>query len=265
MQKHNKMIKIGPAGSGLGNEEGIKEIASKKLDAIEIEFVYGVKMSLDTAKNLGEVAKENKIELSIHAPYYINLAAKEKEKIEASKTRILDSCKRGHLFSWDKKTPIVFHAGFFMGRDEEEIYQMIKEQLLKLQKIVTEKKWNIILCPETTGKKTQFGSLEELLRLMKDTKCGICIDFAHLKARENGNIDYEEVMKKLKGLKNLHAHFSGIEYGEKGERKHLITEEKDIKELIGFLDKYKIDITLINESPDPIGDTLKTKKIIKAL
>ncbi len=256
------MIKIGPAGSGLGNEEGIKEVASKGLDAVEIEFVYGVRMSLDAAKKLGEAAKENKIHLSIHAPYYINLASKEKEKIGASRTRILQSCARGDLFFWDKKVPIVFHAGFFMGRDKEEVYQIIKEQILKLQEEIKKKKWNVILCPEVTGKKTQFGSLDELLRLMKETKCGICVDFSHLKARESGNIDYEEVMKKLKKVKHVHAHFSGIEYGEKGEIRHLMTETKDIKELIGLLKKYKIDVTIINESPDPMGDSLKTKKIL---
>ena len=257
------MIKIGPAGSsGLGNEHGIREVKAAKLDAMEVEFTYGVKMSLETAKKVGEVAKENKIHLSVHCPYYINLASKEKEKIGASRTRILDSCKRGHLFSWDEKTPIVFHAGFFMGRNSEEVYQMIKEQVIKLQDEIKAKKLNVILCPETTGKKTQFGSLDELLRLMKETKCRICVDFAHLKARENGKVDYEEVMKKLKGLKHVHAHFSGIEYSEKGERKHLLTEAKDIKELAELLKKYKIDVTIINESPDPMGDSIKTKKIL---
>ena len=76
------MIKIGPAGSsGLGNEEGIKEVSENKLDALEVEFTYGVKMSLEKAKSIGELAKSLKINLSIHAPYYINLASKEKEKI----------------------------------------------------------------------------------------------------------------------------------------------------------------------------------------
>jgi deoxyribonuclease IV len=230
---------------------------------MEVEFTYGVKMSLPEAEKVGETAKENKIHLSIHCPYYINLASKEPQKRGASRKRILDSCERGHLFSWDEKTPIVFHAGFYQGADAEEIFKIIKEQIDKIQEDIDAKKWNVILCPETTGKKSQFGSLDELLRLMKETKCGICVDFAHLKARENGKIDYSEVMKKLKGLKHVHAHFSGIEYTEKGERRHLITETKDIKELIDLLKKYDIDVTIINESPDPVGDSLKTKKILE--
>ena len=132
-----------------------------------------------------------------------------------------------------------------------------------MQKIIKEKKWNIMLCPETTGKPSQFGNIDELVRLSKETKCGITVDFAHLKARQNGKKEYEQWMEKLKPFKHIHCHFSGIEWTEKGERRHLITEKKDINELLEWLKKYKMDATIINESPDPIADSLKTKELIK--
>ncbi len=69
------MIKIGPAGSdGLGNLKGVSKVAEMDLDCMEVEFTYGVRMNLNTAKNVGALAKEKGIILSVHAPYYINLA-----------------------------------------------------------------------------------------------------------------------------------------------------------------------------------------------
>jgi deoxyribonuclease-4 len=97
---------------------------------------------------------------------------------------------------------------------------------------------------------------------MKDTHCGICVDFAHLKARYNGIIDYDEIMKKLKDIKHLHAHFSGIEYTAKGERRHIPTSEKEIKELFSFLKKHSIELTIICEAPQPLEDALKMKKLL---
>jgi len=221
-------------------------------------------MSIATAKQVGEEAKKSGIKLSIHAPYYINLASTDKIKQKASQKRILDSCERGHYFGTEKElTPIVFHAGFYQGKDKEEVYGIIKESIIEMQKIIKEKKWNIMLCPETTGKPSQFGNIDELVRLSKETKCGITVDFAHLKARQNGKKEYEQWMEKLKPFKHIHCHFSGIEWTEKGERRHLITEKKDINELLEWLKKYKMDATIINESPDPIADSLKTKELIK--
>lgn len=254
------MMRIGPGGTaGLGYEEGLKEINRLKLDSLEVEFTYGVRMTNEEAQGVGKIAKKLGVRLSIHAPYYINLASKEKPKVHASKTRILQSCERAHHMG---ATHVVFHAGFYQGRDKEEIYQIIKKEIEDLLKTIKQKKWKVILALETTGKASQFGDLDELLKMSKETRCGICVDFSHLKARSNGKIEYREIIEKIKGLKHVHAHFSGIEFGEKGERRHLLTPEKEIKELVGLLVKNKIDITLINESPDPIGDSAKTKRIL---
>lgn len=250
-------IRIGPGGvSGLGYEEGLRRIKELNLDCLEVEFTYGVRMSNAKAKKIGEVAKNLNIKLSVHAPYYINLASLDIKKVIASKKRILDSCERAHYLGAEC---VVFHAGFFGKKDKEEIYLTIKKELIDLQEAIKSKGWKSKLCPETTGKKTQFGSLEELQRLKKEIDVDYCIDFSHILARE-GRIDYEKLLKRLP--KRFHAHFSGIEYTEKGERRHLLVDMNEFRKLVKELKKQDKDVTIICESPDPMGDAEKMKKSI---
>lgn len=254
------MIRIGPGGFGGNPLEKIGGLAEKGLTAAEVEFTYGVRMKNPAAQELGKLNQKFRIYLSIHAPYYINLASKEEEKISASRKRILDSCERGHHMG---AKYVVFHAGFYQGRGAEEVYQIIVKEVRDLVETIKKKGWKLNLAPETTGKESQFGSLDEIIRLKKDTGCHICVDFAHLKARNKGKIDHDEIMKKLKPLGHIHAHFSGIEWTDKGERRHIGTGEKEIRELLTYLIKYDIDCTIINESPDPIGDSVRTLEILK--
>ena len=255
------MIKIGPAGSsGLGNIEGVKKVARMGLDCMEVEFTYGVRMSVDDARKVGALAAEKGIILSVHAPYYINLASDDKAKIIASKKRILDSCERAHALG---AQCVVFHAGFYQKKTADQTYDLINKGISEIQKIIKEKKWKVRLCPEITGKPSQFGSIEEIKRLMKDTGCAITVDFSHLYARQQGKIDYAKVLRKLP--KKFHAHFSGIEYGEKGERKHVVTQKRFFEPLAKELVKRKLDITLINESPQPYKDAAMMKRVLRNL
>ncbi|MEM4336674.1 MAG: TIM barrel protein [Candidatus Woesearchaeota archaeon] len=252
-------ILLGPAGSaGLGNEEGLKEVKRLGLEAMEIEFTYGVRMTNEEAKRIGDLAKKLRISLSVHCPYYINLNSEENRKIEASKKRILDSCERAHYLGAEY---VVFHAGFYGKKSKEETFKIIKKKILDIHETIKKNNWRVVLCPETTGKIKQFGDLDELLRLSEETGCGVCIDFSHIKARNKGNIDYDNVCRKIKRIKNKTAHFSGIEWGEGGEKRHIITSEEEIITLLQHLKKYNISIRIINESPDPFGDSIKSKKI----
>lgn len=255
------MIRIGPAGSGLGNPEGVKKLHKLGLSALEIEFTYGVRMSDAAAKEIGKTAKKHDIALSVHAPYYINLASFDKEKIIASRKRILDSCRKAHLLG---AKYVVFHPGFYQDRPENKVYTIIRNEIEILLSKVKKNKWRTKLAPETTGKPSQFGSIDELLRLRKDTGADICCDFAHILARQ-GSIDYGEVFNKLEPLKRVHAHFSGIEYSGKGERRHLVTKKSAIRPLLKEIIKRKADITIINESPSPLKDSLKTAEALGTL
>jgi len=259
-------IKFGPAGLGgvkqaVSNLEKYSELG---LRACEIAFTYGVYIKESQKKEIAEIrstARKLGITLSVHAPYWINLNSKEKVKIEQSKKRILDSCKIGELLG---AKYVVFHPGYYGGMEAEEAYQNIKGEMLELQAEIKKHKWKIKLAPETTGKVNVFGKEEEILRLVKDTKCSLCVDFAHLLARSKGELDYAKIYGMLKHFKTLHIHFSGIEWGEKGEKRHKLTPESEIKKLLKVLPANK-DITLINESPDPVGDSVKSLDISKKL
>lgn len=255
------MIRIGPAGSGgLGHLKGLKAAAGSGLGCMEVEFTYGVRMDEAMAEKAGELAAELGIRLSVHAPYYINLASKEAEKVEASRERILSSCQRAHLLG---AGPVVFHAGFYQGRSEDFVYQIVKQEITDLREVIEKAGWQIQLCPETTGKPSQFGSLEEVLQLMEDTGCGITVDFAHLYARAMGKIDYPGILTRLPD--RFHAHFSGIEYTGKGEKKHVITTEAFFEPLARALIQAGVHTSLICESPDPMGDAVMMQRVISRL
>jgi len=246
-------IKFGPAGMGPIKEveETFEKYYKRGIKVCEIPFTYQVYIKKkEDAIRIKKAAEKFGISLSVHAPYWINLNSEDEEKIKASEKRILDSCRAGH---WLGVKRVVFHAGFYGKDSKQETYLHIKERIKELQKEIEKNKWDVKLAPETMGKINLFGSVEEISRLVKETECGFCIDFAHILARER-KVDFEK-LKKLFPQKKWHCHFSGIEYGEKGERHHKITEEKYWRWLFKHLPKNK-DITIINESPSPVEDSV---------
>ncbi len=266
------LIKLGPAGVPLSSEKrdtasGIRKVAELELQALEVEFVRGVNMSLQTAKEVGRAAKENNIELSIHAPYYINLASEKKSIIAESKKRILDSLERGAEMG---ARIVVVHAGYY-GKNRAEAIRMIADACAEIAEKINRNGWNIVLGIETSGKQGQFGPLEEILDICAKIKnCAPVIDFAHLFARQAGNIDYAKILEQVKQYRHLHCHFSGINYsvvgiGKGNERNHEPIGRPPFKPLAEELLKRKTDITIICESPLLEQDSLKMKKILESL
>lgn len=256
-------IKFGPAGLGpvkeaISNLEYFKTLG---LEACEIAFTYGVYIKEKDAKEIGEAAKKLGIQLSIHAPYFVNLNSAEKEKIERSKKRILDCLKIGTFLG---AKYVVFHPGFYGKFSKKETYENIKNEMLELQKIKKEEGYSPKIAPETMGKINVFGSIEEISQLVRDTGCHACIDFAHILARSKGNYRFKETLKLFNELEELHIHFSGIEYGEKGEKRHKKTSRKEIEEILKHLPKNK-PIVIINESPDLINDSILSLEIAKKM
>lgn len=253
-------INFGP--SALSSVESaidtLKKYKSVGLNACEIPFTYQVYIKEEDAKIIGEFAKKNNILLSIHAPYFVNLNASDKEKINNSKKRILKCCEIGHHLG---ARNIVFHSGYYLKNTKEETYENIKKQIIDLQKSIKKNKWDVVLCPEIMGKINVFGSIEEISKLSKETGCSFTIDFAHILARYKKNKFSE--LKKMFPQKKWHCHFSGIEYGEKGEKNHISTSEKIWKELFNDLIKLDKEYTIINESPSPVKDSVKGLKIYK--
>jgi deoxyribonuclease IV len=252
-------LKFGPSGLG-PTKDAINNLVlynSHNLTACEIAFTYGVYIKEQDAKEIKDKAEELNISMSIHAQYFVNLNAKDKTKLEASKKRILDCCERANQLGAKN---IIFHAGFYAGIEEELTFQNIKTQIIELQKIIKKKNWDVKLCPEVMGKKNVFGSIDEISRLVKETGCSFCIDFAHILARYDKHM-FKEVIAAFP-QEDWHCHFSGIEYSvEKGEKKHKKTLTEEWQNLISNLKNLDKNITIINESPDQLQDSIDGLKI----
>lgn len=250
------MISFGPSGIG-GRDEAEKILEFYKQKGIrtaEVAFTYSVYLKEGDALRIGKKAKELGIRLSIHAPYYINLNSDKKSTLEASKKRILDCCKIGSILGVRK---VVFHAGYY-GKEKEKAYENIKKAVLEMQKEIKRHEWNVELAPELMGRKNVFGSIEEISKLVKETHCSFCIDFAHVLARY-GDYNLKELEKAFP-QKEWQCHFSGIVYNDKGERAHKKTPESEWKKLLGQIPKSK-ELVIINESPSPVEDAVEGMRI----
>ena len=254
--------------------DGIKRVAELGLDCMEVEFVQGVYLNETEAKMVAEVASNLGISLSAHAPYFINFNAHEPKKLRASQGILL---KAARIASICGAKNMVFHAGFYLGDPPQKTYQTVKKYLAEVvDKLKEENNW-LWLRPEVSGKGSQFGTVEEILGLCTELE-GIapCIDFAHWHARTGGFNSYpeftlvlEQVKEKLgnAALENMHIHISGIEYGDKGEKRHLKLQESDLQynELLGALKNYNVRGSVICESPNQEEDALLLKESFNAI
>lgn len=258
------------SAKGTGTEGGIERVKELSLGAMELEFVRSINITKQSAPNVKKAAEKNNIVLTCHAPYFINLNSMEKPKLKASIQRILNSARIANLCG---AYSVTFHAGFYQKSTKEETYKKIKEGINEISQTLKKENNKIWIRPETTGKGSQFGNLDEILNLSQEIDNVMpCIDFAHFHARTNGKYNsykefcsiLEEIEKKLgkKGLENMHIHFAGINYGEKGERNHLNLKDSDLKykKLAKALKDYKIKGVAISESPNIEEDALLMKK-----
>ena len=248
-----------------GYEAGFQILDEMNLDGLELEFVRGVRISDKSREAVGTTDKV----ITAHAPFYVNLNAREEEKVEASVQRIIETADVTNSLGGYS---ITFHAGFYLGQDAELVYNNIKSQIKIITDTLAESNNKIWIRPETTGKATQWGDLEEIVRLSKEFETVLpCVDFSHLHARYNGiSNTYDEfcaIFDKIGtelgdyAIENFHAHIAGIEYGAKGEKKHLNLEESDFnyKDLLKAFKKFDVKGAVICESPN-IEDDAKLLK-----
>jgi len=256
-------------------ENALKRIKELGLDGMEIEYVRGVHLDYNKAKEYGQVAKELGLVLTAHAPYYINLYSNEKQKVEASFNYILNTAR---MLDIAGGYSVVFHAAYYMGNKPAEVLPIVRDRLREIQRIAKKEALKVWLRPELMGKRTQFGSVSELLDITKELggKIMPCFDFAHLHARYGKHNSYEEfasIFEKIKEtlgedtLYDMHIHVSGIKYSEKGEISHLNVRQSDfkIREFLKCLKDYNICGVLVCESPNIEGDTLLFKIIYESM
>jgi deoxyribonuclease-4 len=249
---------------------GIKQVAHAGLDCLEIEFVKGIKMGRDMAEEISREAQRLNISLSVHAPYSINLNSPEEGKRLVSQERILNSARLAALCG---AKSLIFHPGYYGTSTSKESFETIKKGLQEVVSILKSERNPVILRPETMGKRTQFGTLKEILFLCREVDGTLpCIDFSHIHAREgkaNSYLEFHRILRKIskklgdKSLKNFHAHISGAEYSDKGEIKHLNLNESDFRydEWIQALKDFNVSGKIISESPIQEKDAVLLKNL----
>lgn len=282
------MIRFGTGGVPISTQKikslslrqsAIYRLKELNLNHMEVEFVHGVRIKEKDAISLGNLAAENDITLTIHGPYYINLASFEIEKRNASVEHVYKTLWAGKLMG---AKSVTFHAAFYQKRTSNQIRPVIMNGIVKALKKFGKDEQLPLLSPETTGKPTQWGEINEIVSLAAEINgmlnrqsVSVCLDFAHLQARTNGRINsYENslglfnIIKNGLGksaLENLHMHISGINFNEKGERNHLNLEKAELKykEILQAIKDQEISGWLVCESPNLEEDAMLLKKTYK--
>lgn len=236
------MIKFGPSGNSdgfrlAGFSESIhspKWVKDMGLDCFEYSFGRGVNLTTQKAEIIGKAFDDMGIELSVHAPYFINYAGTDEDKVNNSYRYLLDSLKYAKIMNAKR---VVFHPSAQGKLSRDEAVLLTKKRLLILaDKIDSAGFSDMIICPETMGKSAQIGTEYEIAEF-----CALapfyypCVDFGHLNSRTQGSLKEPEnfvkildVIEEIAGrekLEKLHVHFSKIMYGDKGEIKHLTFED----------------------------------------
>jgi deoxyribonuclease-4 len=251
-------MRFGPAGYPPGSkspEDALNTIRAMGLDALEMEFVRGVRLSEEKAKEIGKMAADRDIRLSAHAPYFVSFNSDKEETREKSVGLVMDTVRAAHNLG---AYIIVIHAASY-GKSPETATASVITGLSKCREMMDDEGINdVILGVETMGKKGTWGTMKEISKVMDDVQgAHPVLDVAHVHARDGGWLRTEKDMRQLTdeffGLSGdiAHFHISCIKYGDKGEISHLPLEAKDpdMQLLANVLSDSKKDCTFVCESP----------------
>jgi len=252
-----------------GYKKGFEIHDEMGLDGLELEFVHGVRISDKSREDVASAVKNQGKIITAHAPFYVNLNAREDDKVEASVQRIIETAEVANELGGYS---ITYHAGFYLNQEADLVYEKIKTQTQIITDSLSKVGNKIWIRPETTGKATHWGDLDEIIRLSKEFETILpCVDFSHIHARYNGfwntYDEFASIFEKIGNelgqvaLDNFHAHIAGIEYSVKGEKKHLNLEESDFnyKDLLKAFKDFNIKGAIVCESPN-IEDDAKLLK-----
>jgi len=268
---------IGGTSKATGKSDPTKKFQSIKnsgLDCFELEFVHGVRMRDDMAENIKKTAREMGIELTAYGPNYINLNAKEQDKIDSSMERIIQTARISRACGANSMT---FHTAFYMKDDPLDVLDLVEKYLRDIIERLRFLDINIELRPEMTSKTSQFGTLEELMYLaQKVDHVKPCLDFTSLHARTgicNGYDAFcrclEEVKQKTgkDGIQNVHIHVSDVKMNTKGEPKFVALDNGDFRwrELLRALKDYRAKGWVIAQGPNALEDAVKLKEAYEAI
>ncbi len=275
------MIKFGVAGNSQSffdeghttTIEAAPWCAARGIDIFEYSFGRGVNLPEATARKIGDAFKANGVEMSVHAPYFVNLANPDPEMISKSYNHITSSCKKVCDFGGDR---VVVHPATQGKVTREEARVTMLDNARRLVDVLGEAGYgDIKICFETMGKLAQMGTLDEIVEI-----CALspsfypCIDFGHINAREQGILNnaenYNTIFKKLNDsmpkykISGMHIHFSKIQFGAKGEIRHLTFEDTqygpDFRPLMEIIRSLSLEPVVISESDGTQAEDTVTMK-----
>ena len=275
------MIRFGQAGNcdrfyaegNTASEQSPAWIAAQGLDAYEYAAGHGLRLSEEKALKIGGAAREAGIAVSIHAPYYINCG--NPERAENNVQYLLESARVISLMGGSR---VIFHPGSPGGQRREDALRVMLDTVKDARRRLDEAGFSdVLLCPETMGRPSQLGTLEEVLMLCRETDRTIpTVDFAHLHAAGRGALnepnDFEAIIRRMiealgiERVGHFHAHFSHIAYTAKGEKCHMTFADAGYGPLFSHLApvliKYGLKPTIICESRGTqTDDALAMKKL----
>ena len=225
--------KFGPAGNAAAfpyksSADAPRWLSELGLDCYEYQCGKGVNVGRETAEKIGQAARDYNISLSLHAPYFINLANPDPDSLRKTTGYILDACQAA---DWMGAKRVVIHSGALMKRSRREALDTALRSLSEVLKVWEGEGFgHITLCPETMGKINQLGDLTEVLELCKlDDRLLPCVDFGHLYARSLGELTGEDACEAMldqmeaalgkERASRFHSHFSQIEFTPGGGEK----------------------------------------------
>lgn len=281
------MIRFGPSGnSDIFYKDGYKHsvdapkwLKKHGLNAYEYSFGRMFNISHETAQKLGEEAQANGVLVSVHAPYYINLANPSDDVFIKNINYLLTSLSYLRDF---KGVHCVFHPGSCGKETRDVAVQRMMSRMDKLlENVYMAGYGDMFICPETMGKTQQLGSVKEIIDLCKFDKCLIpTLDFGHINAVTGGTLksadDYLKILDAVYNelgeykAKNLHIHFSKIEYSSKGEIRHLTLDDTvygpEFEPLAKVIKQMGLEPTIISESRGMMmEDAIKLKNIYEKI
>ena len=255
-------------------EHGIRRVRELGLDCMEMGWVNGVRMKDATADRIAQAAREHGVELTAHAPYFVNLCG-NRTIVARSVRRLVDT---GRLAARCGAHSFCFHAGFYQRLTPPSARHRVAAHLRRVARRLRRERVPVDIRPELTGRPSQLGSLAELLQWSRGIE-GVapCIDFAHHVARHSGkHRRYDDFMTLLAriearlgrgALERLHVHMTGIEYGPAGERRHVPLRQSmfDYRDVLRALKDARVSGWVVCESPAREDDALLLQRAYRRM
>ena len=242
-------------------------LLERGLSACEIDFEGGFWMDYGFAERFGELAQENDIVLSVHAPIAGFMGHAERGRKLNMAVGMLD-----HSAGVAKAAGaevVVFHPGFLLKRTREEAIDSVVEQLGELRERLTGKGRDVPFGIEVMGRVNDLGSIDDVVAISSRLDwVRPVIDFAHMHATTDGAMTtvepFVEALAKADAViepgASFHIHFSDIQFANRNETKHLPYGEGTLRAepLRDALAQFDRPATVISESPTAEStDTIK--------